>query len=80
MTTRVGPSCIDPTQINPRAVRLVEAFKDALARLRDEEGLTFADLNAATALLQKMQHATGAPLATVAMPLYSELFQGGQDG
>ncbi|WP_052744451.1 dioxygenase family protein [Streptomyces odonnellii] len=80
MTSHVDPSYIDPTQINPRAVRLVEAFKDALARLRDEEGLTFADLNAATALLQKMQHATGVPLATVAMPLYSELFQGGQDG
>ncbi|MGW4939789.1 dioxygenase family protein [Streptomyces sp. NPDC004166] len=80
MTSTTDPSYTDPKLINPRAVRLVEAFKNALARLRDEEGLTFDDLNTVTSLLQKIQKATGAPLATVAMPLYSELFQGGQDG
>ncbi|WP_052745394.1 hypothetical protein [Streptomyces sp. WM6386] len=80
MTTITDPSYVDPALINPRAVRLVAAFKDALARLRDEEGLTFDDLNAVTDVLQQMQRATGVPLATVAMPLYSELFQGGQDG
>ncbi|MGX1675580.1 dioxygenase family protein [Streptomyces sp. NPDC055400] len=80
MTSAIDPSYVDPARINLRAVRLVEAFKAALIRLRDEEGLTFEDLNAVTNLLQKVQHATGAPLALVAMPLYSELFQGGQDG
>lgn len=80
MTTTTDPSYVDPTLINPRAVRLVKAFKDALARMRDEEGLTFDDLNAVTDLLQKAQAATGAPLALVAMPLFSEVFQGGRDG
>ncbi|RNG37297.1 hypothetical protein [Streptomyces botrytidirepellens] len=80
MTTLTDPSSVDPALINPRAVRLVEAFKGALAHVRDEEGLTFDDLNTVTDLLQRIQTATGAPLALVAMPLYSELFQGGRDG
>ncbi|MGW6498596.1 dioxygenase family protein [Nonomuraea angiospora] len=80
MTTATDPSYVDPARINPRAVRLLEAFKDALFRLRDEEGLTFDDLKAVAGLLEQMQAATGAPLALLAMPLYSELFQGGQDG
>ncbi|MGY4907816.1 dioxygenase family protein [Streptomyces sp. 900116325] len=80
MTTHAEPSYVDPSSINPRAVRLVEAFKQALMRLRDEEGLTFDDIKAAADLLQRVQTATNAPLALVAMPLYSELFQGGQDG
>ncbi|MEU6353587.1 hypothetical protein ABZ896_30395 [Streptomyces sp. NPDC047072] len=79
-TTTTDPSYVDPALVNPRAIRLVEAFKDALARLRDEEGLTFDDLNAAADVLQRIQTATGAPLALVAMPMYSEIFQGGQDG
>ncbi|WBO69511.1 hypothetical protein [Streptomyces camelliae] len=44
MTTSTDPSYVDPALIHPRAVRLVNAFKDALARMRDEEGLTFDDL------------------------------------
>ncbi|MEV4364894.1 hypothetical protein [Nonomuraea sp. NPDC049625] len=80
MTTTTDPSYVDPALINPRAVRLVQAFKDALARMRDEEGLTFEDLNVAADLLQRIQAATGVPLALAAMPLYSEIFQGGQDG
>ncbi|MEH0525619.1 dioxygenase family protein [Streptomyces stelliscabiei] len=80
MTTTTDPSYVDPALINARAVRLVNAFKDALARMRDEEGLTFDDLHAATDLLQKVQAATGAPLALVSMPLFSEVFQGGRDG
>ncbi|MGW5064404.1 dioxygenase family protein [Streptomyces sp. NPDC004096] len=80
MTTGINPSYVNPALINPRAVRLIKAFKDALARLRDEEGLTFDDLNTVTSLLQRIQTATGAPLALVAMPLYGELFQGGKDG
>ncbi|MPY48830.1 dioxygenase family protein [Streptomyces acidicola] len=80
MTTTTDPSYVDPALINPRAVRLVAAFKDALARMRDEEGLTFDDLNAAATLIQKIHTATGVPLALAAMPLYSEVFQGGRDG
>ncbi|WP_406340513.1 hypothetical protein [Streptomyces sp. NBC_01578] len=80
MTTHTDPSYVDPSSFNPRAIRLVEAFKQALMRLRDEEGLTFDDIKAAADLLQRVQTATSAPLALVAMPLYSELFQGGQDG
>ncbi|WP_060887920.1 hypothetical protein [Streptomyces caniscabiei] len=79
-TTTTDPSYVDPALVNPRAVRLIEAFKDALARLRDEEGLTFDDVYAVTDVLQQIQTATGAPLALVAMPMYSEIFQGGRDG
>jgi catechol 1,2-dioxygenase len=80
MTTITDPSYVDPALINPRAVRLVQAFKDALARLRDEEGLTFDDLHAVTEVLLQIQKATGVPLSLAAMPLYGELFQGGRDG
>ncbi|MCW8382473.1 hypothetical protein [Streptomyces justiciae] len=59
-TTTTDPSYVDPALVDPRAIRLVEAFKDALARLRDEEGLTFDDLNAAADVLQRIQTATGA--------------------
>ena len=52
---------IAPDRINPRTVRLVEAFKDALARMRDEHGLTFDDLNTVTTLLQQLHDATGVP-------------------
>jgi catechol 1,2-dioxygenase len=71
---------VDPALVNPRAVRLVEAFKDALARMRDEHGLTFDDLNTVTTLLTQLHDATGVPLSLAAMPLYSEVFQGGGDG
>ncbi|MEW1648549.1 hypothetical protein [Streptomyces sp. NPDC091219] len=79
-TPTTDPSYVDPALINPRVIRLIEAFKDALARMRDEEGLTFDDLHAAAEVLQQIQTALGIPLALAAMPLYSELFQGGQDG
>lgn len=71
---------IAPGMINPRAVRLVEAFKDALARMRDEYGLTFADLHTAATVLEQLHDATGTPLSLCAMPLFSEVFQGGGDG
>ncbi|WP_461071784.1 hypothetical protein [Streptomyces pseudoechinosporeus] len=70
----------DPALINPRAVRLVKAFKDFLARMRDEEGLTFDDFSVAADLLQRVQANTGAPLAMVFGPLYSEVFLDGRDG
>jgi catechol 1,2-dioxygenase len=71
---------IDPALINPRAVRLVEAFKDALARMRDEHGLTFDDLHTVATVLQQLRDATGSPLSLSAMPLFSEVFQGGGNG
>ncbi|MGW2049888.1 hypothetical protein ACWCPF_32595 [Streptomyces sp. NPDC001858] len=76
MATTTDPSCVDLALVNPRAVRLVAAFKDALARMRDEEGLTFDDLNAAAPLIQKIHTVTGVPLALAAMPLYREVFRG----
>lgn len=79
-TTPAPWETVDPALINPRAVRLVEAFKDALARLRDEHGLTFDDLNTVTTLLTQLHDATGVPLSLCAMPLFSEVFQGGGDG
>ncbi|MEV6588743.1 hypothetical protein [Streptomyces acidicola] len=80
MTSATEKSYVDPTLINPRAVRLIEAFKEALIRMRHEHGLTFEDLKATTDLLDKMHAATGLPLSALSMPMWSELFQGGQDG
>ncbi|MFE3032975.1 hypothetical protein ACFXKY_15190 [Streptomyces canus] len=80
MTTTTDPSYVDPALINPRAVRLVNAFKDFLARMRDEEGLTYHDFSVAADLLQRAQQNTGAPLAMVFGPLYSEVFMDGRDG
>src|SRR4051812_47224373 len=74
------PWHFDPALVNPRAVRLVEASKDSMARLRDEQGLTFADVHTVTTLLEQLRDATGAPLSMAAMPLFSEVFQGGGDG
>lgn len=79
-TTPAPWETVDPALINPRAVRLVEAFKDALARMRDEHGLTFDDLHTVTTLLQRLHDATGVPLSLCAMPLFSEVFQGGGNG
>lgn len=74
------PSYGDPISINPHAAHLVEAFKDALIRMRDGEGLTFEDLDTTTELLQMVQAPNGAALAAVAMPLFSEVFQGDREG
>lgn len=79
-TTPAPWETVDPALVNPRAVRLVEAFKDALARMRDEHGLTFDDLYTVGTLLEQMRDADGLPLALAAMPLFSEVFQGGGDG
>ncbi|PRY36827.1 hypothetical protein [Umezawaea tangerina] len=79
-TTTDAPWAIDQTRINPRAVRLTEAFKDALARLRDEHGFTFDDLRVVGSLLEHLHDTSGLPLAMLAVPLFSEVFQGGGDG
>ena len=79
-TTPAPWATVDPALINPRAVRLVDAFKNALVRLRDEEGLTFADVQTAATLLQQLQESSGAPLWLSALPLFSETFRGGGDG
>jgi catechol 1,2-dioxygenase len=46
----------------------------------DQPGLTFDDLNTVTTLLEQLRDATGVPLSLCAMPLFSEVFQGGGDG
>ena len=79
-STTEAPWAIDQALINPRAVRLVEAFKDALARMRDEHGFTFDELRVATSLLEHMHGTSGLPLAMLAVPLFSEVFQGGGNG
>jgi len=79
-STVSAPWAIDSALINPRAVRLVKAFKDALVRMRDEHGFTFEDLSAAATLLQRLHDATGAPLAMFAIPVFSETFQSGGHG
>lgn len=60
MVTTIDPSYVNPALINPRAVRLVKAFKDFLARMRDEEGLTYDDFRVAADLVQRVQTNTGA--------------------
>ncbi|MFF4357640.1 hypothetical protein [Streptomyces sp. NPDC001604] len=73
MTTTPDPSHTD-------AARLVEAFRDALVRMRDGENLTADDLDVATDLLQMVQTPGGTTLAAAVMPQFTEVFQGRQDG
>lgn len=76
MTTTPGPSNIGPLSSDPRAAHLVEAFRDALVRMRDGEDLTVDDLDVATDLLRMVQSPTGTTLAAVVMPQFREVFQG----
>ncbi|MGP4084933.1 hypothetical protein [Streptomyces sp. KR55] len=80
MTSTTDPSYNDPELFDPRAAHIVEAFRDALVRMRDGEELTIEDLNTATDLLQMVQATTGASLAAAVMPLFKEVFQSGRDG
>ncbi|MFD7408525.1 hypothetical protein ACFV7R_39110 [Streptomyces sp. NPDC059866] len=80
MTSTTDPSYNDPELFDPRAAHIVEAFRDALVRMRDGEELTVEDLDAATDLLQLVQATTGASLAAAVMPLFKEVFQSGWDG
>ncbi|GCB44518.1 hypothetical protein [Streptomyces sp. NL15-2K] len=80
MTTPTGPWDNDPALSDPRAAHLVEAFRDALVRMREGEELTIQDLTTATDLLQVVQATTGASLAAAVMPLFEEVFQSGRDG
>ncbi|MDQ0029048.1 hypothetical protein [Arthrobacter bambusae] len=58
---------MDPKLINPRAKRLVKTFKDAMIRMRDEDGLTIEDLDKTASVLMRVQQATGVPLSLAAM-------------
>ncbi|WP_432194350.1 hypothetical protein [Streptomyces sp. bgisy027] len=80
MTATNHPSGLDPLSSDPRAAHLVEAFKDALVRMRDGQDLTAKDLEVATDLLQIVQAPAGTSLAAAVMPLFREVFQGRQDG
>ncbi len=79
MTTTPDPSNIDPQSSDPRTARLVEAFRDALVRMRDGEDLTADDLGVATDLLQMVQTPGGSTLAAAAMPQFRDVFQGHRD-
>jgi catechol 1,2-dioxygenase len=68
-------AAIDEQRVNPRAVRLVAAFKQALTGMIENDGLTFEDLWVAADIIGRLQKDTGADLALAAMPLYSEVFQ-----
>ncbi|MER6085931.1 hypothetical protein [Streptomyces sp. NPDC001833] len=85
MTTATDPSDIDPSDIDsmsfdPYSARLVEAFRDALVRMRDGEELTIEDLDTAAELLQTVQAADDDSLAAEVMPLFTEVFRGDRTG
>lgn len=78
--TTTAPWAVDPARINHRAVRLVEVFKDALARMRDEDGLTLDDLKTVLGLMERFHDASGVPLIMFAQPLFGEVFLDADDG
>jgi hypothetical protein len=80
MTTATDLSGIDAMSFDPHSACLVEAFRDALVRMRDGEDLTVEDLDTAADLLQLVQATKGDFLAAEVMPLFREVFQGGRDG
>ncbi|MFE2521630.1 hypothetical protein [Streptomyces mirabilis] len=80
MTTATDLSDIDSMSFDPYSARLVEAFRDALVRMREGEDLTVEDLDTAADLLRRVQAAKGDFLAAEVMPLFREVFQGGRDG
>ncbi|MFF7921198.1 hypothetical protein ACFZDP_08535 [Streptomyces mirabilis] len=76
MTTATDQSGIDSMSFDPHSARLVEAFRDALVRMRDGEDLTVEDLDTAAELLQMVQATKGDFPAAEVMPLFREVFQG----
>lgn len=80
MTTATELSDIDSMSFDPYLARRVEAFRDALVRMRDGEDLTVEDLDTAADLVQMVQAAKGDSLAAEVIPLFREVFQGGRDG
>ncbi|MFE9453983.1 hypothetical protein [Streptomyces sp. NPDC006739] len=79
MTATPDPSNIDPQSSDPRTARLVEAFRDALVRMRDGQDLSADDLDVAADLLQMVQTPGGATLAAAVMPQFRDVFQGRRD-
>ena len=79
-TAIAAPWEVDPARINSRVVLLVEAFRDAIARMRDEHGFTFEELGAAAKFFEYLHDTTGGPLAMFAVPLCSDVFQAGGNG
>ncbi|MFD7478249.1 hypothetical protein ACFV8Z_40620 [Streptomyces sp. NPDC059837] len=79
MTTATELSDIDSMSFDPYLACRVEAFRDALVRMRDGEDLTVEDLDTAADLLQMVQATKGDSLAAEVMPLFREVFHGGRD-
>jgi hypothetical protein len=66
--------------VRPHSTRLVEAFRDALVRVRDGEDLIVEDLDTAADLLLTVRAANGdSPVAEV-MTLFRQVFQGHETG
>ncbi|WP_406340533.1 hypothetical protein [Streptomyces sp. NBC_01578] len=76
-----APTDSSPTTVSsdPRAEHAVDAFRDALIRMRDGEELTVEDLNTTADLLQMVQAPTGDALAAAAMPHFRDVFHSGRD-
>ncbi|MET9090047.1 hypothetical protein ABZX77_50785 [Streptomyces sp. NPDC004237] len=79
MPTSNNPSHIAGAPLDPRVARPVEAFRDALVRMRDGEDLTVEDLDTAIDLLRMVETPTGAALAATVMPLFQDVFQANRD-
>ncbi|MGW5276847.1 hypothetical protein ACWEQP_30720 [Streptomyces sp. NPDC004044] len=75
-----APTDSSPTTVSsdPRAAHAVDAFRDALIRMRDGEELTVEDLNTTADLLQMVQAPTGDALAA-AMPHFRDVFHSDHD-
>lgn len=65
---------VDESRVVPRAVELVEVFREALAAMVRDHALTFEELTAAASVLEQLVK-SGAPLELALMPLYGDLFQ-----
>ncbi|WP_409474099.1 hypothetical protein [Streptomyces sp. HC307] len=68
-----------PVSSDPRAADAVDAFRDALLRMRDGKELTVKDLDTTADLLQMVQAPTGGSLAAEVMPHFREVFHPGRD-
>ncbi|MGW3826393.1 hypothetical protein ACWEAF_29855 [Streptomyces sp. NPDC005071] len=78
MTSTTHSSHTTGVSSDPRTAHAVDAFRDALIRMRDGEKLTVEDLDTATDLLAMVQASAGDTLAAAAMPHFREVFHAGR--
>jgi catechol 1,2-dioxygenase len=65
---------VDESRIVPRAVELTAAFREAMAGLVREHGLTFEEMATAVDAVGELAK-SGPPLSLALMPLYGNVFQ-----